>query len=197
LHDNLGHLASLIKINLTTIKASDVGFEEKLEDIRNLTRRLMTDLKRLSVRLSDDPVIYNGLIHAIENEIEQLNKTGKYTAKLLVSGSIPVIENDKAIIVYRMVQEVMSNFTRHSDGSELKINILYMDNFISLELSDNGNGFNLDEQRKDGAGLRNLKYRASLIGASLEIISAVGHGTTTIIKFPYSNHGAAFKISAS
>lgn len=184
LHDNLGHIASLIKISLNTIPVTDAKVEEKVEQARELTRRLIFDLKRLSVRLSADPVVDNGLLYAIEKEVDQLNKTGKFTANLQVDGTVPVMENDKAVIIYRMVQEVINNFIKHSGGSELKITILCMENFISLELRDNGTGFNIGEkQRKEGAGLRNLRQRARLTGASLDVTSAVGHGTTTIIKF--------------
>ena len=105
LHDNLGQVASLIKINLTTLQLDDTAkTTEKIEDTKDLTRQLIADLKSLSVSLGADRIAQTGLAQALETEIDRLNKTGQFTASLTQEGSIPVLDNDKAVILFRMAQ---------------------------------------------------------------------------------------------
>jgi len=183
LHDNLGQIASLIKINLNTINPSDERFPDKMENIKNLTRQLINDLKLLSIRLSDNQVVENGLVQAIEKEVLRLNKAGLFTASLSSEGNYTLITDDKAIVLYRMVQEVINNFIKHSGGSELHIHVLSSEKSITLELADNGVGFDTTSRwHEEGAGLKNLRFRAHLINATLDIDSQTGAGTTITIK---------------
>ncbi len=69
-----------------TVKAT-----EKIEDTKDLTRQLITDLKSLSVSLSADRIAQTGLAKALETEVERLNKTGQFTSSLTQEGNIPYI----------------------------------------------------------------------------------------------------------
>ena len=73
LHDNLGQIASLIKINLNTLQLDDRGKSaQKIDDTKELTRQLITDLKSLSVSLNGDLIAKIGLLKGIENELNEL-----------------------------------------------------------------------------------------------------------------------------
>jgi len=182
-HDNLGHTASLIKINLNTIFTDDTVAAEKIEDTKELTRQLIADLKQLSVSMNSSRIIHKGLLQAIRTEVERLNKTGAITATLTVEGDMPAIENDKAVVVYRMVQEVINNILKHSKATDILIVIHCIKNIVDLELSDNGIGFDAETvSGNEGAGLYNLKNRAALINASVNIKSVIGRGTVVSIR---------------
>lgn len=186
LHDNLGQVASLIKINLFTIKLSDTQkAEEKIEQSKELIRQLLVDLKTLSVNLGSDRVNEMGLVKALESEATRLNKTGVFHAVFSNPGHIPVMDAGKAIILFRMYQEVLNNIVKHSGAKHIKIVITSNEKFITLAVSDDGIGFNVTEQiNSGGAGLLNLQNRAKLINAYLTIQSAPGNGTQVIIQFP-------------
>jgi signal transduction histidine kinase len=189
LHDNLGQVASLIKLNLHTIRLSDnIKEKEKLENTINLTRQLITDIKSLSVSLSGDHLRRTGLLKAIETEVEQINKTEKFIATFTLENDIPHIVNDKAIILYRMTQEVLNNMVKHSEAKEIKVKLLSTENSIILALSDDGKGFEVEEKLKNGsgAGLHNLYKRAALINAALTIQSSYGNGTKVTIELARS-----------
>lgn len=186
LHDNLGQVASLIKINLNTLNFSKPGsVEEKIEFTKDLTRQLIADIKSLSVSLGSDRIVQTGLAFAIEAEVERLNKTGQFNAQFELKGSIPEIGNDKAVILFRMAQEVMNNMVKHSQARQIKILLTANENLIILAFIDDGIGFNAEEKINDhGAGLRNLTTRAMLINAHLHIQSSPGNGTEISIEFP-------------
>lgn len=186
LHDNLGQVASLIKINLTTLKLNEPEKAvEKIEHTKGLTRQLIADIKSLSVSLGSDRIAQTGLVKAIETEVERLNKTGEFIAAFQTQGSIPEIDNDKAVIIYRMAQEVLNNMVKHSEAKHINILLHVNENLFILAFRDDGIGFNVAEKMNaSGAGLRNLTNRATLINAQLHIHSLPGKGTEITIEMP-------------
>ncbi|MFT3681859.1 MAG: ATP-binding protein [Ferruginibacter sp.] len=186
LHDNLGHSASIIKINLNTIKLDDpVKTLEKIEDTKELTRQLIGDIKSLSISLNGDRIAKTGLVKAIETEVERLNKTGLFIAEFSHHGHQPPVDHDKSVILYRMAQEVLNNAAKHSNAKQINVNLNVTENLFILAFSDNGDGFDVEKQlQSSGSGLQNLHNRARLINATLTIQSVPGSGTTTIVQLP-------------
>ena len=186
LHDNFGHIASLIKINLFTLQLNDTEKAlAKIEDTKDLARQLIADIKSLSVSLGSDRLAQAGLAKAIETEVERLNKTGEFIATYQLQGPMPDIDADKALILYRMAQEVLNNMVKHSKAKHINILLQVNENVFILAFSDDGIGFNAEEKATaSGAGLRNLQSRALLINAQLHIESLPGNGTTITIGLP-------------
>lgn len=190
LHDNLGQVASLIKINLNTLQLNnESAATEKIEHTKELTRQLIGDLKAISVSLGTDRILQTGLAKAIAMEVERLNKTGQFMATFERIGDAPLLDRDKMIILYRMVQEILNNIVKHSGGSHITVLFTATENLLTLALSDDGAGFELEDKKNSGAGLLNLYTRARLIGASLTIESILGNGTQITIALPlYPEH---------
>lgn len=187
LHDNLGQVASLIKINLHTIQVSDTNkAAQKLEDTKELTRQLITDIKSLSVSLGADRIAQTGLAKALQTEIERINRTEQFIATFEQEGNMSIPDNDKAIILYRMAQEVLNNMVKHSGAKHITLKLSATENLIILALSDDGKGFDVEDKLKHGggAGLHNLRKRAALINANLTMQSSIGNGTTVTIELP-------------
>lgn len=186
LHDNLGQIASLIKINLNTIQLSDPAkTEEKIEDTKDLTRRLITDLKSLSLSLGSENIIRAGLEKSIQAEVERLNKIGHFTAIFSQEGIPVLLDKDKAVILYRMVQESLNNIIKHSNAKNIHVLLKGEEKLFTLAVNDNGTGFNVNEKMSNGgSGLHNLHNRAKLIGAQLSIQSSPEAGTIITIGLP-------------
>lgn len=186
LHDNLGQVASLIKINLTTLPLDDAArAKEKIENTRTLARQLISDLKALSVSLGADRISQSGLVKAIETEVDRLNQTGQFSARLVQEETLPAMNGDKATILFRMVQEALNNSVKHGSAREIVVLLKATENLFTLAIKDDGVGFDKDQTiNKEGAGLRNLQNRARLINAQLAIDSTPGNGTTVTIELP-------------
>jgi hypothetical protein len=186
LHDNLGQVASLIKINLHTLKLDDPEKSvKKIEDTKELTKQLITDIKSLSVSLGNDRISHLGFSKAVEMEVQRLNATGAFTAVFRQEGRLPQLEIGKSIILYRMVQEVLNNMIKHSQARQIEILLEGRETGMILVLTDDGIGFNVEEKlTSGGAGLHNLRSRANLISAQLTIVSAPASGTQITIKLP-------------
>ena len=139
----------------------------------------------MSVRLGSDRIAQTGLAKALETEVERLNKTNQFTATLTQEGNTPGINNDKAIILYRMAQEILNNMVKHSGAKRIGILLNASENLFTLAFNDDGVGFNIEEKMKSGgAGLNNLQNRARLINAQLTILSTPPNGTTITIELP-------------
>ncbi|MFT3703481.1 MAG: sensor histidine kinase [Agriterribacter sp.] len=186
LHDNIGQVASLIKINLNTMVLEDQEkANQKIEDTKDLIRQLITDVKALSVNLGSDRVTRVGLIKSLETEVERLNKTGEFTAEFIMEGDLPRINDDSLIILYRMAQEIINNIVKHSRAKHIRVLLNANEKVLTLAMQDDGVGFDVEEKKKQGgAGLFNLQNRAKLINAQLAIISTQGNGTATSIQMP-------------
>ena len=186
LHDNLGQVASLIKINLNTLQFSDIGkATEKIENTKNLTRQLITDLKALSVSLGSDHLSKTGFLKALEIEVDRLNKTGEFAATLTTQLEEVNISPDKAIILYRMVQELLNNAIKHSKAKHINLILHNQENKYILAINDDGVGFDTEAAGNNtSAGLKNLQGRALLINAKLNLLSAAGKGTQVTIELP-------------
>ncbi len=186
LHDNLGQVASLIKINLNTLSLQDPEKASiKIEHTKEITRQLITDIKSLSVSLGADRIAQSGLVKALETEVERLNKTEAFKASFSQQGSIPELNPDKSVILYRMAQEVLNNMIKHSGAKHLSILLQGLENLFILEFNDDGTGFDVTAKKQSGgAGLRNLETRASLIKAQLIMESIPGKGTRVRIELP-------------
>lgn len=186
LHDNLGQIASLIKINLNTIQLSEEEkAAQKIENTKELTRTLISDIKTLSVSLGSDHLSKTGLIKALRMEADRINKTGVFEVSFIQETDSVEISPDHAIILYRMVQEILNNCVKHSDAKHVSLSVGMQQNQYQLSITDDGRGFNLTEAGSAiSAGFKNLHYRAQLINAQLTVTSTVGNGTQVTILWP-------------
>jgi two-component system, NarL family, sensor kinase len=184
LHDNLGQVASIIKINLNTLNLADAtAAAEKIEGTKDLTRQLIHDIKALSLSLGSERLKQTGLLRALETEIDRLNKTGQFTASLTLNGAMPDINDDTVVIIYRMSQEIMNNMIKHSGAKNIHIGLTVSKKVFTLAFADDGAGFDLKEKAENGgAGLKNLYSRAALINAVLSITTSQGKGTNISIQ---------------
>ncbi len=199
LHDNLGQMASLIKINLYTIKVEDaVDAKEKIEDTKELTRQLLTDLKLLSASLNGNRITQLGLVKGLEVEVERLNKTGIFKALLNCPEPLPTLDENATIILFRMAQEMLNNAVKHSGAENIEISISIKEKLLTLAIVDDGTGFNLEEKiNSGGSGLHNLQSRAKLIQAHVSVQSSVGDGTKISIELPLTKQNAFANTTSS
>src|SRR5690348_1610256 len=103
LHDNIGQVASLIKINLHTLSLGENRSAiEKVEDTKELVRQLILDVKSLSINLNGERVTKLGISAALENEIERLKRTGLFDASFEQRGPQPKLDDNTTVILYRM-----------------------------------------------------------------------------------------------
>lgn len=185
IHDNIGQKLSFAKLQLNSIAMPEnMHHADLISDTINIITHTLNDLRDLSKSLNADYILNNGLILALENQIFQLGKSGKYQIKLKVTGESQFLHPDKELILFRIVQESLNNIVKHADATEIAINIHYCKADLVLKISDNGIGFDM-QQKKDGQGLINIKRRTEYLKGDFNLESIPTQGTVITIKIPF------------
>lgn len=190
LHANFSHLVSLINISLAEIvpQSSD-EIKESVLEAKSLAKQLLGELKALSASLNTDHIMYIGFLKALDNELARLSKPKRYSVSFTKTGEEYRLRPEHEIILFRLCQEVLNNIVKYAKASIINVSISYTDDYMKLEITDNGVGFNIDTAmqqiaEKESTGLLNIEKRAKLINAGFSITSEEGNGTAVIIKIP-------------
>ncbi len=182
IHDNIGQVLSLTKLTLGSIESADVEVVNKIGTTKILINKAIIDLKDISNSLNTDSIESIGLLKAVENEVELINKTN-LKAALTINGIVEKLDPKTELILFRMVQECISNAIKHSKAEQIDILANYEQNYFELTITDNGIGFNTDKISNQGLGLKNIQNRIKFIEARLSINSSYA-GTEIKISIP-------------
>lgn len=181
LHDNLGQIASLIKINLNMLSARLEGEDlEQVKESVELMKQLISDMKALSVSLKGERIQELGWINTIREEVRRVNAIGGMQVELIVDGESHM-KHEHEVILFRILQEGLNNALKHSKSNTAELKIACNENFTEITLEDNGTGFDM-QKVKLGSGLNNLRDRCEMINAELSIQSSKGAGALINIK---------------
>lgn len=182
IHDNIGQVLSLARLQLHSL--SENSRREEIEYTDNLLEKAITDLRSLSHSLNTNSIKENGFAASLKKILEQFEKTGKFNTSFYDEADF-TISDDHGIILFRIIQEVLNNITKHAEATEIIIRIEKPEKHIIISIADNGKGFNTEKliSTEGGIGIRNITERALIIGAKLSLISQVNHGTTVRIIF--------------
>jgi two-component system NarL family sensor kinase len=187
IHDNIGQVLSLAKLNLSTCPPSDnETINEKVEHTRQLVSKAIIDMRDLSRSMHGDRVAEMGLKDAIKNELDIIRNTGQYATELLTTGEHYPLGRQKEMVLFRVVQEALSNSIKHAKGKSILVRLEYEPTSFSLSIVDEGVGFDLHylEQSKKGIGLKNMQNRAAMINGIFSVNSTPERGTTISIHIP-------------
>jgi two-component system, NarL family, sensor kinase len=185
IHDNIGQMLSLAKLNLNTVDLhKETQAVEKISDAKALVSKAIQDLRDLSKSLNTDTIAASGLLNAIEAELNLLQKTGALQTAFHVSGTPVRLDAQKELILFRMVQEALHNVIKHAQAMNVRVNAVFEYGHLKLLITDDGCGFVQNTSLVYGSGLRNMQNRSKLIGADWQIESAAGQGTTIRIIVP-------------
>ncbi|HMH23053.1 MAG TPA: ATP-binding protein [Puia sp.] len=191
IHDNIGQVLSLAKLNIATMDISQTAsLEQKIGDSKKLVSKAILDLRNLSHGLSTDYITDQGLAKAIGHELEMIKKSGNYETVLEMEGTPYYLDKQNELIIYRIMQEVLNNIIKHASAQKIIIYLLYGQSTFTLSITDNGKGFDLtplnENTSSSGLGIRNMHSRAQLIGAGFLISSTLGKGTSVRVTVPVS-----------
>lgn len=181
LHDNIGQLLTLAKIQLHQL----AGCNEDISGVSDTISKSLTELRALSKLINPDALKNIMLPEAVSLEVARFNRLNFIEASLTINGDEEIIDDKAEIILFRILQEFFSNTIKHAKASELDVILTYTPEQLTIIAKDNGKGFDKSvENPNKGIGLQNMKSRGKLIGAEIELESALEKGTQlTIIHY--------------
>ncbi len=188
IHDDLGQILVAMKIDVgmmkLSIKKSKVEIEpEKLmtefEKLLQLVDTTIKTTRRIMTNLRPEVLDMLGFIEAIKQYLKGYEERHKVECILTNNSTDIDLNPQQGVALYRIIQEAMSNVAKHAKASQVKVNIIKEANKLTLEVIDNGVGFDSSaKMRSDSYGLIGMKERIFLLDGELSISSKLGKGTT-------------------
>lgn len=179
IHDNIGQILSLIRLNISTIKIENKEISvEKINSSKDLLDKAIEDLRAMSKKLNTRYLNEQSLPDLIDFQLVFLQKTGLYRTNLEVQGEYVKIDPEKKLILFRIIQEAFNNIIKHAEAKCISVKLMYTSSHLNLTIKDDGRGFNTDEISTKGLGTQNMTDRARLVGARFSIDNTIEAGTT-------------------
>jgi PAS domain S-box-containing protein len=200
LHDELGQALSVIKLRLSFIEKElrqDQGkAKEECETISQYINQVIENVRRLSRDLTPSILQDAGLLPAIHWLIT--NSKTNYKIKMVLDvGDIDQLFSQSAqIMIYRILQEALTNIGRHAQAKNASVMIKGYEDGISFSVEDDGVGFDplraaTVNPNERGLGLAIMEERARMLGGSLQIWSEKGKGTRITFSVSFAKGGSA------
>lgn len=186
LHNHLGSLLATVKVNLNGLESKD---EVKQEKIIGLVDQACQDVRNLSHELHMGVSENFGLIPALKELTSHLQRSNGLQVMFSASLDSVILDADNEIMIYRIVQELVSNVLKHAGATKLTISLTGFEegNLVNILVEDNGKGFEpekLDKASK-GIGLDSLMEMIQKLDGEFEIDSSVKSGTTVSVDLPF------------
>lgn len=182
LHDNVGQILSVALMHLNIIIEEDNDKKQELENIKDLVTKSLNEIRILSKIMNGDLYVTTSFVEAVSEDLDRIGGLKKIICKLNIEGEIQKLNKEHETIIYRILQESISNILKHSHSDTITINVVFDPKKCIIKIIDTGKGFDVHNYKK-GAGLTNIKARTKLLGANFYIESN-SSGTILTIDYP-------------
>ncbi|MDZ7794218.1 MAG: response regulator [Spirochaetia bacterium] len=197
IHDELGQSLTSLQMSLAVIE-SDMSNHKDLHgcesikaiisEMKNTIGETIQKTRELSWQLKPSVLDSSGIIEALELQVSEIKRRMALPIRFTKPNKDCEIEKNKALAIYRIVQESLTNCARYAEASEVEVISSLDKKNIKVRVRDNGRGFDPEGKcMRDSFGLLGMKERAMQFGGDVNIQSTPGHGTEVYMHMPISN----------
>ena len=188
LHDGLGGMLSGVKLSLANMKGNMIlsgdhvqTFERSLDMLDNS----ILELRRVAHNLMPEALVKFGLTSALKDFCDFVNSSKVIHVIFQQVGNVKRLDLSMEVVLYRVANELVNNALKHSQASEIIMQLNYDDHSLTLTVEDNGVGFDKSIlQKTTGSGWPNIQSRIAYLKGSLDIETSPGNGTAVNITIP-------------
>ncbi|MFF7051648.1 HAMP domain-containing sensor histidine kinase [Streptomyces griseorubiginosus] len=182
LHDEVGQ--SMTAILLSLERAADEADEPlrgELRQMQEITRGSLDEVRRLVRRLRPGVLEDLGLVSALTS------LTGEFATHVALrvvrrfDTGLPALDQQTELVLYRVAQEALTNAARHAEADKVEVSLRHSGERVVLTVADDGRG---TQSAPEGAGMRGMRERALLVGATLDVTSQPRAGTAVRLTVP-------------
>ena len=186
LHDGLGQLLSTAKLNVASLEGNVEKEDEFLvKNASDLIDNAVKEVRNISHNMMPVALTQLGLVSAVEELISKMNHSGLLNVKFKVEDIENRLNSSIEIALYRVIQEILNNIIKHSQALEVFIYLKKEKERLTLEISDNGVGFNTDEiDKSEGIGWKNIFSRIAMLNGNINVKSVKEKGTNLMVSIP-------------
>jgi signal transduction histidine kinase len=196
LHDQIGQNLALCKLKIATLEKGLAASAEKNEmaAVGRLLECSIQDVRSLIFDLSP-PVLYElGFTAALEWLAERIQEQFHVPVEFESRFANPELDNDRQVILFQVVRELLVNVGKHSQASQAKVILSLEEPFLKIQVNDDGVGFDASrifspKGQSGGFGFFSMRERLNYLGGGLEVKSKPGKGSQIILTVPLHDRG--------
>jgi signal transduction histidine kinase len=193
LHDETSQALTSLTVNLeAVVEALPLDTDQlkaRLKGIQSIAIRTLDEIHKVIWELRPTLLDDLGLTEAVEWLAESNLEAMGITVNLETVGAERRLPNKVETALFRIIQEAITNISRHAEAESASINLEFEDDFIAVHIADDGRGFDFDKaigstKTGRGLGLLSMRERVELLRGTLDIRSQPGQGTQINIQIP-------------
>jgi two-component system, NarL family, sensor kinase len=189
LHDGVGPLLSLAKLNVTALKKKSELQNHRLQPILQNTvdtiHEILKEIKQISHNMAPIALKEKGLAEAVRDMLDKIKHSGGYKTTFEAIGFNRPLDSYTEHTLYRSIQEVLNNVITHAEATEIQLQLIRNDEDLTVMVEDNGRGFQPESLKANkGMGLKSASSRIKGMGGEFLIDSAKGRGTIITMIIP-------------
>jgi len=156
-----------------------------LERLQQLAQSALYEMRSLVFELRPTTLSEAGLIATLNQHLEVLEKQHRLTVMLQVDGD-EVLSKEQEHHLFRIVQEALNNIVKHAHTDRASVVLRFRNDWISLQISDEGKGFDPDSKPmgENHMGMSSMRERVEMMGGAFRLNSHPGKGTKILIDIP-------------
>jgi two-component system, sensor histidine kinase LadS len=158
--------------------------QQRLDEICGVATQAIDDVRQIIHDLRPYQLDTLGLTQAIRAVIKRASENSAIQFESGVDEMEGALNPDSEIHVYRIVQECLNNVIKHSGATEARVEVKRQPAFVSIQVWDNGRGFEASQASAAGFGLSSISERAHILGGQFTAESQPGRGTQLTISIP-------------
>jgi PAS domain S-box-containing protein len=193
LHDEIGQVLTAIDVSLSMMRKSIVSDEpispRRVDDLRGLVKQAYEYVHHVARDLRPALLDELGLLPAIRGYAKSFSDRTGISVLFHEDSAVESLNRDRKVVLYRVVQESLTNVSRHANARQVEITLGAHGGIINMGIRDNGDAFRADASSSWGMGTRGLgilgmQERVRAVNGNLEIESERGRGTTINVTIP-------------
>jgi PAS domain S-box-containing protein len=186
-HDELGQMLTVLKLETSMCELAyaqlDPGLHERLNSMKRLIAQLFQLVRDVATALRP-PILDAGIASAIEWQARRFEARTQIPCLVQVPDNLPALSDAKAIGLFRILQEALTNVMRHARAHTVELTLAVEGAHLRLTISDDGAGFVQAQGRPLSFGLVGMRERVLIMGGQLSLDSQLGEGTTLSVTVP-------------
>jgi two-component system sensor histidine kinase UhpB len=184
LHDEVGQTMTGVLLQLKRLEqvAGDESTEE-LEEAQHAVRAALEEVRRIAQELRPQTLEHLGLVSALTTLATTFSQRTGLDVERRFSQSLPALDPDAEVAVYRVAQESLTNVARHAGAGHVRLTLEPGRGSVVLRVVDDGRGF-ANGQPAEGGGLRGMRERAVIVGGALAVKPANAGGVEVRFEVP-------------
>ena len=187
LHDDTVQSLVVIARHLDDIASGQSQLS--ISDLREKVSNIIKEVRHFSQELRPSILDDLGLIPSVEWLASDLINNYKIKVETKISGEFTTLPSQSELILFRIIQEALTNVRKHSEATLAQVILHYASDFMRVTIKDNGKGFDIPSAKEDltwegKLGLTGMYERAQLLRGTLTIQSHPGEGTTITLEVP-------------